>query len=172
MNDRAVGDVGDGFTNDFMGQRRCIAFAKEKELNDIGDRVSLFPLEVDVGCAARGFFHVNEKGCDGIGDDGAAGAENAVVGYSFALHGEVLIELGGVGSFHFEEDDFRMGRQSVDGANQFVDSVEVLGRGRFGSPRNDANYFVTRIFQNVGGHFRKVNSGNAEFGGACSAGDE
>ena len=110
MNDRAVGDVGDGFTNYFMGQRRCIAFAKEKELNDIGDRVSLFPLEVDVGCAARGLFDVNQKGGDGVGDDGAAGTEDAVVGYFFALNGEVLIELGGVGAFHFEEDDFGVGR--------------------------------------------------------------
>ena len=172
VNDGAVCDIGDSFAKDFMGQRRCIAFTKEKEFNDIGDWVALFPLEVDVWCAARGFFNVNEKSRDGVGDDGAAGAEDAVVGYFFALNGKMLIELGGVGSFHFEEDDFRMGWKAMDGANQFVDSVEVLRSSRFRASRDNADYLITRIFQNVVRLIGEVNAGNAEFCGTCSAGDE
>ena len=70
---------GTALREDFMGERRDIAFAEEEEAKDVGDGVSFSPFEVDVGDAAGDLLDVNEQGSDGVGDHGAAGMQDAVL---------------------------------------------------------------------------------------------
>jgi hypothetical protein len=86
-------DVGDGLAHHFVRDGSRIAFTQKQEAKDVGDGIAFFPLEVNMGRLSRGPFDVNEKRRDGVGNDRAAGAENAMIGNSLALDGELLGEF-------------------------------------------------------------------------------
>src|ERR1700758_1697046 len=105
MYNRTVRDVGHSFAQNFVRKGGGISFPEEEEAEDICNRVSFLPLEIDVRDAAGEFLDVNKESRDRVGDHGAAGIEDAVVANPASFHVELLVEFRGVGALHFEEDE-------------------------------------------------------------------
>ena len=82
----AMGDVGDGFAEHFVGERGGVAFAEEEEAKDVRDGVSFGPLEIDVRHTAGRALDMNEQCGNGIGHHGAACIENAVPAEPASFH--------------------------------------------------------------------------------------
>jgi len=135
VDDWAVARVGDGAAQDLVGERGGIAFAEEDEAHHVRDGIAFFPLEVDVGGVSGVFFEVDEKGGDGVGDDRALGAEDAVFADPLPFDAEGVLEIGGVGAFHLEEIDALVGGETVAVANEGVDLLELEGITLLGAVR-------------------------------------
>ena len=93
VNDGSVAYVRDGLPQYFVCNWSSIALAKKQEPEYIRDRVPLLPFEIDVRDTSRGLFNVNQKGRDGICNDRALSAEDAVIPDSLSLDFEPLIEI-------------------------------------------------------------------------------
>lgn len=175
MDDGAVAYVGDRFTQDFVGEGSCVAFAEKEEAEHVGNRVAFLPLEVDVRHAAGHVFHVDEEGRDGVRHHGAARIENAVVADAFALHGETFGEFGRIGAFDFEEDDLLVCGKSMLGAEQIVDALEVFRDAGPGASGYEADRLTPNGAEDVGRVGGEFNARDPQFGGARGArckGDE
>ena len=58
MHDWAMREVGNRFAQDFVRDGRGVALPEEEETEDVGDRISFRPLEIDVRDLARDLLDV------------------------------------------------------------------------------------------------------------------
>jgi hypothetical protein len=130
-------DVGDGFADDFVRKRRCVAFAKEEKAEYVRDWIPLLPLEIDVRRVAGEFFHINEQGRDGVGDHGATRAQDAVFPNANTFDMQLLVELRGIRAIHFEKDHWNVSGETMNFADQRFNLVKLEGCCRPGTARNN-----------------------------------
>lgn len=169
----AVGDVWNGFSEDFVGEGRGISFAEKEEAEDVRDRISFGPLEVDVRDTSGGALDVDEQRGDGIGDHGAACVEDTVLAEMGSFHLQVLVELGGIGPFDFEEGDGDVFREAVELADEGLDAVKILDGGDgFGAAGNDADGLIAGVVNEPRSFAGEIDASDAKFGGARGTRDE
>jgi hypothetical protein len=105
MNDGALGAVFDGTAQDFVGEWGGIALAEKDEAQDVDNGANVGPVKVDVGNTSGGLLQVNQQGSDGIGNDGASGAENAIGAFAHSLDTNMFGEFGSVSALYLDEVD-------------------------------------------------------------------
>ena len=91
-----AGLVGFGAAEDLTGHGSGFALTDEQEAEQVHDRVSLGPLEVDVGNHAGDVPRPQENRRNGVGDGRAVDPENPVLTALSAVDEEVGAEFGGV----------------------------------------------------------------------------
>ena len=126
MNYRAAIDVGDGFAEDFMRDWGGVTFAEEEEPEDVCDRVAFGPFEVDVRDTPRDFFDVDQCSCDGVGDHGTSGVQDAMLSQPGTVDHQVLSEFRSIRSFDFEEEDGNMFGKAMELTDEGFDAIEIL----------------------------------------------
>src|SRR6516225_702850 len=82
-----------GLTQHFAGDGCSIAFAERQELQQVGNRVSLRPSEIDVRYFARSIADIQQQRGDGVWNGGALTSQHAVGPDTRAFDGQQLAEL-------------------------------------------------------------------------------
>src|SRR6185312_382736 len=110
----------------FAGNGSYLTGSRDEELEHVRDRITLRPLQIDLGYRAGLVSDLQEHCCDGVRDGAAHHLQHPVSVYRHAANEQVLFEIGGVGGIDLEKDD-RRSRRDVAVASFVTELVAVLG---------------------------------------------
>ena len=111
---------------------------------------------------------MDELGRDGVRDHGAARRVDGVVVDAFGMDGETFGEVGRIGAFDFEEDNLLVRGNTMLGAEQVVEALEVFRCERPGVSGNEANRLTADRVEDCGRFGGEFDAGDSQFGGGRS----
>src|SRR5579863_1017379 len=86
-----------------MGDRRSVSFAKKQKLEKVSDRIAFRPTEISMRCLASLIFQIDQECSEGIGNNRALRAQNAIRAYVPPGHLELFLEIRCVARLDLEE---------------------------------------------------------------------